>query len=193
MQIYLIRHPRPRAALGLCYGRLDVAVDAKDLANTAIALHRQIPAQVIRHAPIYTSPLSRCADLARELAAPREPIFAPDLTEMDFGSWEGRSWDTVPRDQLDKWAEDIWCYRPGGGESAQAVADRWHRWVASLPPRERDPVIAVTHAGIIRIVLAQRQQLIGADVAQAAVDFGSVHYLYVPDVSPPVQQSGGIA
>jgi cobalamin synthase len=35
--------------------------------------------------------------------------------------------------------------------------------------------------------------LIGADPVQAAVDFGSVDYLHVPDVSPPVQQSGGIA
>ncbi len=194
MQIYLIRHPRPRAAIGLCYGRLDVTVGSKDLANTVSALRQQIPAQVIRHAPIYTSPLSRCADLARQLSAPREPISAPDLMEMDFGSWEGQSWDTVPRDQLDKWAEDIWRYRPGGGESVQAVADRWHRWRASLLRRERDPVIAVTHAGIIRVVLAQSQQLASANVAQTAIDFGSVHSLYIPDApSPPVQQSGDTA
>jgi alpha-ribazole phosphatase len=194
MQIYLIRHPRPRAVIGLCYGRLDVAVDSKDLANTAIAVRQQIPVQVMRRAPIYTSPLSRCADLARALSAPRDPISVSDLTEMDFGSWEGQSWDTVPRDQLDKWAEDIWCYRPGGGESAQAVADRWHRWVATLLRSESDPVIAVTHAGIIRVVLAQSQRLADADVAQAAVDFGSVHYLHIPDTSPPrIPQSGSIA
>ena len=192
MQIYLIRHPQPRDATGLCYGRLDVAVDRQALANTAGAVRRQIPVQVMRRAPIYTSPLSRCADLARELSRPREPISAPDLMEMDFGAWEGQPWDTVPRDDLDQWAEDVWCYRPGGGESAQAVAERWHRWVAGLQECKRDPVIAVTHAGIIRVALAQNQRPAGTYVARTAVEFGSVHCFCISDTSSkPVQQSGG--
>jgi len=191
MQIYLIRHPQPRDAAGLCYGRLDLAVGRTALVDTASAVRRQIPVPIMRHAPIYTSPLSRCADLARELSRPREPILAPDLTEMDFGAWEGQSWDTVPRDELDKWAEDVWRYRPGGGESAQAVADRWRRWVSGLQRCERNPVIVVTHAGIIRVALAQNQRRAGTDVAHPAVEFGSVHCFCISDTSSmPVQQSG---
>jgi alpha-ribazole phosphatase len=175
MHLYLIRHPQPHAAEGLCYGRLDVAVDRESVVRVAQAVRRQIPLQVLRSAPIYTSPLARCGTLARELAAPRAPIEVADLIELNFGDWEGRAWDTLPRLELDHWAHDVWGYRPGGGESAREVAARWDRWRTLLAEAGDSAAIGVTHAGLIRVALAATGQLGAAEAARASIAFGSVH------------------
>jgi alpha-ribazole phosphatase len=177
MLLYLIRHPRPVAADGTCYGREDLEVDPEAVAAAADSIRAQIPRHDLREAGIFTSPLSRCLALARGLAAPREPMIAEDLLEMNFGCWEGRRWDALPRDELDAWAEDVWGYRPGGGESAAMVARRWQRWSRELQSVGRQPAIAVTHAGFIQVALACNGRWSAAALATQSVAFGSVHRL----------------
>jgi alpha-ribazole phosphatase len=174
MQLYLIRHPEPRGSSGLCYGRLDVAVAPEALATAASSIRKYIPRCVLEQAVVYTSPLSRCVALARELARPHEAITVDDLIEMDFGIWEGQWWDAVPRVELDVWAEDVWGCRPGGGESAQCVATRWQTWAEYVRRTHSGPVIAVTHAGFIRVALACTGQLGRAEFARFPIGFGSV-------------------
>jgi alpha-ribazole phosphatase len=183
MQLYLIRHAEPRDCLGRCFGRLDLAVDPEANASAALAVRERLPSSILQHALIYTSPLSRCAALANALACPRNAIVDPDLVEMDFGAWEGRRWDTVPREELDRWADDVWRYRPGGGESVQAVAARWHGWLERLRHGSGGAVIAVTHAGIIRIALAHAGQVVLSEFDQVRIEFGSVHQLEITDRS----------
>jgi alpha-ribazole phosphatase len=183
MEIYLIRHPKPRQAEGICYGRTDVPVDPDVLAAAAASLRSHIPAHNLRNAAIFTSPASRCLGLARELAAPREPGIAEELHEMHFGAWEGRPWESVPRVELDAWAAHVWTYRAGGGESAAMAAARWRRWAARVTTgiAERGaPVIGVTHAGLIRVALAGACRL-GPELA-LDVPFGSVHRLDIDTV-----------
>ena len=193
MQLYLIRHPKPQDSLGVCYGRLDVAVDVEAIVSAARRVCQRIPADILRQSPIYTSPLSRCAAFARAIANPRAAMAAEELLEMDFGAWEGRLWDSVPRNELDGWAKDLWCFRPGGGENVQAVAERWQRWVARVRNSGSDSAIAVTHAGMIRVALAQTAQMSRADAVQTSVEFGSVHCFEIADpssVSPHRSQAG---
>jgi alpha-ribazole phosphatase len=175
MRLYLIRHPKPNATEGLCYGRLDVAVEP-GLFATALAKVRQcIPVDILRETPIYTSPLSRCAVLARALAKPHTAVVAKELIEMDFGSWEGKSWNEVPREGLDNWARDIWRYHPGGGENARDLAIRWRRWYDRVALMRHEAVIAVTHAGIIRVALASAGRVAVGDLGRTSIEFGSVH------------------
>jgi alpha-ribazole phosphatase len=96
MKLYLIRHPKPNDAEGLCYGRLDVAIDSALLAATLAKVRQSIPAAVLQRAPIFTSPLSRCAQFANAIAEPRTAEVAEELIELDFGSWEGKTWNTAP-------------------------------------------------------------------------------------------------
>lgn len=184
MHLYLVRHPRPNHAAGLCYGRQEVPVDTESVARAAMAVRERIPGPVLSRAGIFTSPSQRCLLLARELAAPREPSVAEDLQEMSFGAWEGRNWQAVPRDQLDAWAADVWDYRPGGAESAAMVAQRWRRWSTLMRRTMNAGVIAVTHAGVIRVALACAGILDMAAFAQSAVDFGSVHRVEVVGDEP---------
>jgi alpha-ribazole phosphatase len=102
---------------------------------------------------------------------------------MSFGAWEGMPWESVPREELDAWASDMWNYRAGGGESAAMIAARWRRWAAHIATggiERRSPVIAVTHAGLIRIALAGADRL-GPELA-LDVPFGSVHRVDIDSV-----------
>jgi alpha-ribazole phosphatase len=172
--LYLIRHPRPWNAAGLCYGRHDLGVAAYNVAEAAQAVRERIPQAALRTAAVFSSPSTRCMLLARELAAPREPAIAEDLMEISFGEWEGRLWDDLPREELDAWADDVWNYRPGGAESAAMVAQRWARWSSSM--RESDGMaVAVTHAGFIRVALTCAGLLPDATFSRESIEFGSVH------------------
>ena len=179
MHIYLIRHPPPIGTDGLCYGRLEVAVTPQAIDDAVDAVSAQIPGETLDDARVYCSPSSRCVELARRIASPREPTPAEDLLEMNFGRWQGLAWNAVPREEIDAWAKDVWRYRPGGGESAEMVAARWQRWLSQLR-NDGGSVIAVTHAGVIRVALARTSQLDGDAALTAAVPFGSVHRLDFP-------------
>jgi alpha-ribazole phosphatase len=177
MRIYLVRHPPPVGVDGLCYGRLDVAVEEHAIGETADSVLAQIPSQVVESASIYSSPASRCMGLARRIASPREPAPTEDLSEMNFGDWQGSRWDSIAHDKIDAWAKDVWGYRPGDGESAETVAMRWERWLHHVRRLESDAVIAVTHAGVIRVALARSAPVFDSSVLNVHVPFGSVHCL----------------
>jgi alpha-ribazole phosphatase len=188
MELYLIRHPEPVDWHGQCYGRKDLAVAPESVAAAAASVRAEIPAHVLADAVIFTSPLLRCRLFAHELAAPREPVVADDLIEIDLGAWEGRSWDDVPRAELGAWALDLWGYRPGGGESGAMVAERWHRWSARVRSEhagdDASPIIAVTHGGLIRVALACAGKGSAEELARGNVPFGSVHRIPMDERRP---------
>ena len=70
---------------------------------------------------------------------------------MDFGRWEGLRWDDVDRAALDQWAADPLHFRPPGGESASMLLERVAAFVAD---RAWQPLVIVTHGGVIRAMLA---------------------------------------
>jgi alpha-ribazole phosphatase len=177
MLIHLIRHPPPIDSDGLCYGRLDVPVERDAVVAAAQALSCNVPMQTLADAPIYCSPSSRCVDLARLIAAPRQPTPADDLMEMNFGLWQGRRWDAIAQHEIDAWAKDVWNYRPGGGESAEMVVVRWERWVQQVRRRHSGDVVAVTHAGVIRVALARSGRIADSLALEAHIPFGSIHRL----------------
>jgi len=186
---HLIRHLEPRGARGICYGRRDLPFDTTTLAPEAAAIRARLPECALRESPVFTSPLSRCRALAQALAAPRMPCIADELIELDFGTWEGSRWDALPRDQLDAWARDVWHYRPGGGESAAMVEERWRRWCERASSRGVESAIVVTHAGVIRAALAAGGALRREAAANAHIPFGSLHPIGPPVCDPSERAS----
>ncbi|GAB4261946.1 MAG: alpha-ribazole phosphatase [Pararhodobacter sp.] len=165
MAVILLRHTRPVGAEGLCYGRTDLALD-DGFASEAARLAEELPS--VRR--ILSSPLSRCRRLAEAIGAARDLAVEvdPRLAEMDFGTWEKTPWAEIPRDQLDAWAEDFLGARPHGGES---VAELWARVREALDAAVTGPVpvLAVTHAGVIKAALASGKDMRGW---QTETDFG---------------------
>jgi alpha-ribazole phosphatase len=146
MRITLIRHPRPDVTPGTCYGRSDLAL-AEDAAACAARLRAQLPPD----APLFTSPLRRCRDLAMALH-PR-PTIDDRLVEMDFGAWEMRAWNDIPRAEIDAWSAAPLDYAPPGGEPVAALRARVRDFIAAR--RHLAEAIAVTHAGVMKLFAAE--------------------------------------
>lgn len=162
MILHLIRHPQPVVEAGICYGRLDLA--AENAAEVATRLRAELPAGL----PVWSSPLRRCRELAGLLHP--QPQLDERLAEMDFGDWEGLAWDAIPRAELDAWAADVAGYTPPGGESPRQLQQRALAFVADL--REPEAVI-VTHAGVIRVLLAAWQGLPASRWTELSFAYGS--------------------
>ncbi|MGV8892368.1 MAG: histidine phosphatase family protein [Burkholderiaceae bacterium] len=177
MRIHLIRHPRPEVGPGICYGRSDLTVSVQEQAEVLAALLPQLQA-LPSTTPIFSSPLLRCATLAQQLSVARgvaAPQFDARLAEMDFGDWELRAWDAIPRDEIDAWASDLTNYRPGGGESVLQVVTRVHAFHADLARSQHACAIVVCHAGSIRLSLACQPGRSMQEIA--AVAAGSAHQI----------------
>lgn len=165
MRLYLIRHPQPEVAAGICYGRSDLPVPIERALCAAGALAPRLP----RDAVLWSSPAARCAALAEYLASALDTTVRYDdrLLEMDFGAWEMRPWDAIARSEVDAWAADTAGYRPGGGERVLDVAERVKSLHDGLKADGRDAVL-VCHAGVIRLLLAALTHHDIAGIAGAA-------------------------
>ncbi|MGD9861865.1 MAG: histidine phosphatase family protein [Pseudodonghicola sp.] len=133
---------------GRIQGASDIPLD--DQARADLAALR-LPAPWDR-ADLWSSPLKRAAETA-ELVGRRAPRLAPELTEMNWGDWEGqRGLDLLATPgsgfrHIEDWG---WDYRAPGGESPAELWTRLRPWLAGL---DRD-AIAVCHIGVMRVLLA---------------------------------------
>lgn len=144
MRLYLIRHPQPAVAPGICYGSTDLAL-AADPAAQAARLRDLLPGD----APLYSSPLTRARRLAEALhPAPR---FDERLREIDFGHWEMQPWDRLDRGLIDAWAADPFHFVPPGGEAVAALRARVAAFLAELS----GDAVLVAHAGVIKVCAAE--------------------------------------
>jgi alpha-ribazole phosphatase len=94
--------------------------------------------------------------------------FDTRLMEMDFGDWEMRLWNDIPRSEIEAWANDMTHYRPGGGESVAHMAERVRAFHQSVIEMRFDDAIVICHAGTIRLLLACINSLGVEEVAQCA-------------------------
>ena len=154
-RLWLVRHADPLVAPGTCYGMLDVPADAQATRAAAERLSTALPPGA-RGAH---STLQRCELLAQELKALRPDLtLTPDarLREMDFGRWEGKTWDAIGKSDIDAWVAGFATHAPGGGES---LAHMLHRVAAALQTAREwraeqgvKDVVWITHAGVARCV-----------------------------------------
>ena len=73
---------------------------------------------------------------------------------MDFGSWEGRAWNSIPKSDIDAWTAAFASHAPGGGESLAAmlarVASAWQAAQQLHAQQGVSDVVWITHAGVAR-------------------------------------------
>lgn len=196
MEIFVIRHTRVTGAEGLCYGRSDPPL-ADSFEREMLELAARLPG---RFDAIYSSPSPRCRRLAEALLSLLQPISPPargiaqssgpspalplylseDLLEMDFGAWEGRPWDAIPRAELDAWGADFVHVKPEGGENLEMLFRRVQRFLSALRARPEGRVLVITHAGVIRCIGAAFRNLPLQDLFTFEVGYGEV-FRFHPD------------
>ena len=157
--IYLVRHTTPAVPRGICYGQTDLDVTESFHAETRV-IRQHLPASILA---VYSSPLKRCALLAKELFPDRPLYLRDELMEIHCGQWEMRAWDDLPKDEIDPWMTDFVQVRIPGGESYLDLHARvtgcWNNISAqrgqSSDLGETTPAdkAIVAHGGVIRSIL----------------------------------------
>lgn len=158
-RLVLVRHGETELTAQRRYsGRGDVALSKTgrlQAEKTALRL-TTVAGQV---AAIVTSPLSRCAVTADRIAAELGSVtlsVEPDLTECDFGEWEGLTLAEVRErwpERLEEWLASP-SVAPPGGESFEAVTARARAVVSKLlAEHPGETVIIVSHVTPIKLIL----------------------------------------
>ncbi|MEC9466158.1 MAG: histidine phosphatase family protein [Myxococcota bacterium] len=150
MRIWTLRHP-PVDRQGRCIGQTVIETTLPG----AEAVRRAIDAAPFRPAQLFSSDLPRCANLAHGLAEAWSVQVHTDarLREMNFGEWEGRTYDAIAEEDGPRWYQ--WCdnwrtQAPPGGETLDGFVARVSGWLHDLQPGPTDAL--VTHAGVIRVL-----------------------------------------
>ncbi len=170
MEIYLIRHTKTDTQKGLCYGQTDVELTESFL-DDAQRILKKLPSSDL----IFSSPLSRCTRLAKLMGD--NVILDSRLLEVNFGDWENMPFSEIESDALTHWTENFVTLAPPNGESFSDLCRRVENFWQDLIQLENERVFIVTHAGIIRALLAVILKLPPANAFQFRVDCGSVHKL----------------
>ena len=141
MRFYLIRHGQTDWNIeGKIQGKTDIPLNQTGL-HQAELLARGMRSREI--AAVYTSPLLRARQTAELLAGEKGlPVqVIPELREVDFGLWEGKTWEEIeaeyPRD-LHCWEENPAVGMPTGGETIDCCKMRCRRAVERILAEEEN-------------------------------------------------------
>lgn len=162
--VILVRHGRSSAnTAGVLAGRTPgVHLDETGV-QQAVAVGDRLAG--VRLAAAVTSPLERCRETAKEITSRQaEPLRASadkQLSECDYGDWQGRAIKELAKDKLWKTvqAQPSAVTFPGG-ESMRAMQDRAvaavrrHDARVSAEHGEGAVWLAVSHGDVIKSILA---------------------------------------
>lgn len=132
---------------------------------------------------IYSSPLSRCLELANRVASVHGLKVTVDkrLSELDLGRWDGETYKEIfekDAEILKKWTKDPTSVTIPGGESLEAVQERAMAWLSEATGLYPDGVIlASSHGGPIRALMAGVVGLPLSNLFRLTVDLASVSVL----------------
>jgi broad specificity phosphatase PhoE len=155
----LIRHAEPAASgMGLCYGALDVPLSEDGV------IHAQRIGAHLRDSQldaVYSGPLSRAVATASAVSESHglTPVLRRDLSEIDFGAFEGRTFDEIAVSHPElygRWMREPARVRFPGGESFDDLRGRVCSEIARIRREHRGgSVVVVTHGGPIRALMAE--------------------------------------
>ncbi|MCH4828803.1 MULTISPECIES: alpha-ribazole phosphatase [Flavobacterium] len=170
MQIYLVRHTETICPKGVCYGQSNV-----NLAPNFLEQFQEIKKKLPEKAFVYSSPLTRCLELAEYCFSKQEITVDNRLKEMNFGKWELQKWDAIPEEELNPWMEDFVNISVPMGESFQVLYERVVEfWEIIQKMALEKPLVIFTHAGVIRSLICYLEKQPLKDAFNYKVDFGEV-------------------
>ena len=151
MNVYLLRHGRTAWTEQHRYqGRRDIPLSPEGEAE----LRRADFAPAV----VWVSPLSRARRTAELLFPGAEQQVEPDLVEMDFGAFEGRSYKDMEDDRAYRAWVDGGCWgRCPGGEDWAAFSARVcgaaERLMEDGLARKENCLTVVAHGGVLMAVM----------------------------------------
>jgi alpha-ribazole phosphatase len=158
----------------MCYGRTDLPL-VSDFQKEFVKIFSKLKAPINR---IYSSPSRRCKELAEFLSKESNQTveYSDLLMELNFGSWEGKLWNEIPRTESDYWMKDFVNQRTPNGESyldlSKRISDFLDGILKTIPSNSKIGI--VTHAGAIRSFLCQLASIPLESGFRFDLDYGSV-------------------
>lgn len=180
-RIILVRHGRTAwHAEGRYAGTADVPLDGVGTEQAQRAAELLADTKIDC---IYSSPLSRCRELAKAVAEGRglEVELDDRIKEIDLGRWDGETYKEIfekDGEILKKWTGDPTSVTIPGGESLTDVQERAMEWfteAANLRPE--GTILAAGHGGPIRAIVAAVIGLPLGRIFRLTVDLASVSIL----------------
>lgn len=186
-ELVLVRHGETVGQSSIrLYGATDLAL-APEGEEQAAAAGRALAGQ--RFDAVFTSPLvraQRSAELVLEHAGhPRIAIEVVEgFREIDFGDWEGWTWDEVAArdpENLARWSSEGPAFRFPGGEVRREFFARVD--AAVLPSIEARfaagaaRVLAVVHKGVMKVIAARLLGVTAVELEGLALPLGAVRHL----------------
>ncbi|MCX5813362.1 MAG: histidine phosphatase family protein [Proteobacteria bacterium] len=140
---------------------------------------------------IYTSALSRCIESGKIIAEPHnlDTEIAEAFNEIHFGIWEGRSFEEIDEEnptEFRRWVKNPDIHTPPQGEP---LIDAQQRSVAifhEMINRHRGQnTVIVTHAGILRLILASILDMKISAIFRIGQDYGCINIIdiYKDDIA----------
>lgn len=146
MELTFVRHTSVDVPQGICYGHTDVPL------SSTFPSEAQAVKQALESLPgfsrAYVSPLSRAKKLAAYCGYEKAQEDSR-IIEINFGSWEMRSFRDIPELQKPDW-EDVFLNIKGcGGETFQDEMTRVRAFIDQLRQEGVDRAICFTHGGVL--------------------------------------------
>ncbi len=149
---------------------------------------------------VYCSPLSRAVSSAEIIASHfgLKPIEVPNLTERNFGEWEGMTYLEIKEkypDEFNKWANNPLKYCPPKGESTIEVRDRVVTAIEKTIDNHRtigENIAIVAHGGVNRIILCHLMGIPLENIFRIEQDHASINIIEFWERYPVVKLVNGI-
>jgi broad specificity phosphatase PhoE len=154
-EILFIRHAETDLAGTFC-GHSDPDLNARGHTQVSALIERLRGEDI---GALYTSDLRRAQTTARAISKSFaiDCIVRPALREINFGRWEGRTWNDIERYEQDyahRWLAEYPNLPAPGGEDVVEFEKRVLNEMEFLSTRVMARnIVVVTHAGILRTVL----------------------------------------
>lgn len=169
MEIYLVRHTTPLIEKGICYGQTDLDITENFDAESKNILDK---IQFDSDTKVYSSPSKRCTKLASLF----NKNFVTDkrILELNFGSWELKKWDDIPKEEMTPWMQDFVNVSVPKGESYTELAKRANQFYYEIKAQNNKQTIIISHAGVIRSILAMLTSTELKDSFDIKITYGQI-------------------
>lgn len=160
MQSYIIHFLR--------HGDIEDTLRGKYIGTTDVPLSEQGKNNLVRYDSefiypgtqvVFTSPLKRCTETARILYPQQNPLVIDQLSECNFGEWEGKTADELKDNpDFEKWLAGSADVKPPRGESGADFTKRicliFEQIVDGMMKTGYNEAVIITHGGVIMTLLS---------------------------------------
>ncbi len=180
-RLILVRHGRINCDVAGAYiGKTDIPLSVEGL-DQAEAVAKRL--QAMQWDRWFCSPMKRCQDMLEALKPTHPGFTLEDLKEIDFGDWEGKTFDDIAASWpqlVDQWAGFAPGFRFPEGDAPSAFFNRVGIVVEQLLRDEAENLLVITHGGVIRFMLCRllglpMQQHLIFSISPASITTVDIH------------------